>query len=195
MMGSALLSTSALAGTFTTDFNAGQPAGLNVYGSAEVSEDLTGNTSNNTGVLKLTQAPVGSVSGGAILDDLDPGATVSGFEANFRVHIGRGSGADGMSFFFGDFADGAHSEEGPGNINGLTVVFDVFNNLTVGGVPEAPAIDVKWNNTIVAHRLVGAASATTGAAPIGTAPGNTIRTVPTNNQDLPSIYMPVKIRV
>src|SRR5687768_11578778 len=141
-LGLALLSSSAYAGTFTTDFNAGTPAGMNLYGSAEILPDDSGNTTNTTGVLKLTQL-VGSSQGGAILDELDPGATVTGFEANFRVHIGRGSGADGMSFFFGDFGTAAHGEEGPGTINGLTVVFDVFNNLTVGGVPEAPAIDVK----------------------------------------------------
>jgi hypothetical protein len=165
---------------------------MNLYGSAEISDDLTGNTSNTTGVLKLTQAGIPSTPASAIIDEIDAGATVTGFEANFRVHIGRGNGADGMSFFFGDFADAAHSEEGPGTINGLTVVFDVFNNLTVGGVPEAPAIDVKWNNRIIAHRLVGAASATTGAAPIGTA--TTIRTQ-TGATTTPSVYVPVRIRV
>src|SRR5439155_1360478 len=101
--------------------------------------------------------------------------------------------ADGMSFFFGDFNDAAYSEEGPGTgaINGLTVCFDVFNN---GGTPaEAPAIDVKWNNVVLVHRLIGAANTATGAAPIGSL--NTIRTQPNNNLALPSIYMPVKIRV
>ena len=185
-----LLSTAIHAGTYTADFNSGTAAGLNVYGSAKIEDDATGGT-NTTGVLKLTEANVPSTPASAILDDLDPGAVVSGFEVNFSMHIGRGNGADGMSFFFGDFADAAHSEEGPGTIRGLTVAFDVFNNATGGGVPEAPAIDVKWNNTIISHRQVGAASATTGANPIGTL--NTIRTQTGANGI--SLYVPVRIRV
>ena len=192
-----MLSSSALAGTYSTDFNSGVPPEFSLFGFnpeyPQVSADATGNTSNTTGVLKLTDAGVSSInSSSAILAEIDPGQTVSGFEANFRVHIGRGNGADGMAFFFGDFADAGHTEEGPGTINGLTVAFDVFNSGTVAGVPEAPAIDVKWNNQIIAHRLVGAASATTGAAPIGSA--NTIRTQ-TGAATTPSIYVPVKIRV
>src|SRR5437867_4701390 len=151
------------AGTFSTDFSGGAP-GVNLFGVAKFEADATGGT-NTTDVLKLTEAGVGSSNGGAILDDFSNAETVSGFEVNFSLHIGRGSGADGMSFFFGDFNDAAQSEEGPGTINGLTVSFDVFNN---GGTPaEAPAIDVKWNNVILVHRLIGADSATTGAAPIG----------------------------
>jgi hypothetical protein len=188
-----LLSTTSHAGTYTADFNSGTPAGLNVFGSAKIEDDATGGT-NTTGVLKLTEANVGSTPASAILDDIDPGAVVSGFEVNFSMHIGRGNGADGMSFFFGDFADAAHSEEGPGTIRGLTVAFDVFNNATGGGVPEAPAIDVKWNNNIISHRLVGAASATTGASPITGSPvANTFRTQTTANGI--SVYVPVKIRV
>src|SRR5436309_125131 len=179
------------AGTFSTDFSGGAPAGVNLFGVAKFEADATGGT-NTTDVLKLTEAGVGNSTGGAILNDFDSGTTVNGFEVNFSLHIGRGSGADGMSFFFGDFNDAAYSEEGPGTgaINGLTVCFDVFNN---GGTPaEAPAIDVKWNNVVLVHRLIGAANTATGAAPIGSL--NTIRTQPNNNLALPSIYMPVKIR-
>lgn len=190
-LGSALLGSGALAGTFTTDFNSDVPLGMTLHGVAKIEPDATGNT-NTTGVLKLTEATVGSSSGGAILDELDPGQTVTAFEANFLVHIGRGNGADGMSFFFGDFADGAHSEEGPGTINGLTVVFDVYNNATGGGVPEAPSIDVKWNNIILGHRLVGTANATTAASPIGSL--NTVRTQ-TGATTTPAVYVPVKITV
>src|SRR3989442_1737617 len=92
-----------------------------------------------------------------------------------------------MSFFFGDFSDAAYSEEGPGTINGLTICFDVFNN---GGTPaEAPALDVKGNNVVLVHRLVGTASTTTGASPIGSA--TTIRTQ-TAAGGAP-VYVPVKI--
>src|ERR1044071_5702041 len=136
----ALALSQVRAGTFSADFNAGAPAGVNLSGVAKVEADATGGT-NTTGVLELTEANIGNSSGGAILDDLDSGATVNGFEVNFSLHIGRGNGADGMSFFFGDFNDAAYSEEGPGSINGVTVAFDVFNNATGSGVPEAPAID------------------------------------------------------
>lgn len=182
-----VVSACGQAGTFSTDFSGGA-LGVNLLGVAKVEPDATGGT-NTTDVLKLTEANVPSVSGGAVLDDFDSGATINGFEVNFSLHIGRGNGADGMCFYFGDFNDAAESEEGPGTINGLTVNFDVFNN---GGTPaEAPAIDVKWNNSILVHRLIGADSATTGAAPIGTL--NTIRTQTGANGI--SVYVPVKIRV
>src|SRR5436189_2268175 len=83
------------AGTFSSDFNSA-PAGVTLFGVAKVEPDATGGT-NTTGVLKFTEANVDNSSGGAILDDLDSGATVNGFEVNFSLHIGRGNGADGMS--------------------------------------------------------------------------------------------------
>ncbi|MBM3878361.1 MAG: hypothetical protein FJ387_01360 [Verrucomicrobia bacterium] len=181
------LAVAGRAATFNADFNTGIPIGVNLFGTALNYDHSTGGV-NNTGVLKLTDT-TGSQQGGAIIDDFDFGATIGGFEVTFDLYIGSGSAADGMSFFFGDFADGAYSEEGPGSIGGLTVNFDVYNN---GGTPaEAPAIDLKWNNAIQIHRLVGAASTTTGAQPIGSA--NTIRTQ-TAAGGAP-VYWPVKIRV
>src|SRR5687767_11812282 len=111
-LGLALLRSNAVAGTCTNDFNSAAAVGRTRSGtveSAEVSADTSGNTANTTGVLKLTKAEVPSNSAGAILDVIDGAEIVSGFEANFLLHIGRGSAADGMSFFFGDFADGSHS--------------------------------------------------------------------------------------
>ena len=174
------------AGTYSTDFNSGvPPAGMTLFGTALTYDDTSGGITNS-GVLKLTDTTA-SQGGGAIIDDFDSGAPIGGFDATFQLYIGSGNGADGMSFFVGDFADGAYSEEGPGTINGLTICFDVFNN---GGTPaEAPAIDVKWNNVVLVHRLVGADSATTGASPIGTA--TTIRTQAT--QGGAAVYVPVKI--
>ncbi len=175
------------AGTFETDFNGGIPYGVNLQGTAFNYDHSTGGV-GGTGVLKLTDATA-SQQGGAILDDFDNGEIIGGFEVTFDLYIGSGNGADGMSFFFGDFADAAHAEEGPGTINGLTIAFDVYNS---GGTPaEAPAIDLKWNNVIQLHRLVGAASTTTGAQPIGTA--TTIRTQTTSGGA--PVYWPVKIRV
>lgn len=174
-------------GTFNADFNAGIPYGVNLFGTA-VNYDHSSGGVNNSGCLKLTDT-TGSQQGGAIIDDFDFGETIGGFEVTFDLYIGSGNGADGLSFFFGDFADGAHSEEGPGSISGLTICFDVYNN---GGTPaEAPAIDLKWDNVIVLHRLVGSASTTTGAQPIGSA--TTIRTQTTTGGS--PVYWPVKIRV
>ncbi|HKS37574.1 MAG TPA: hypothetical protein VJW76_10320 [Verrucomicrobiae bacterium] len=115
------------AGTFSSDFNAGvPPAGMTLHGTALNYDHSTGGV-GNSGVLKLTDA-TGSQQGGAIIDDFDSGASIAGFDVTFDLYIGSGNGADGMSFFFGDFGDAAHAEEGPGTINGLTIVFDVFNS-------------------------------------------------------------------
>lgn len=180
----------ARAGTFTTDFNSGIPAGMNVYGSiVTVPYNLTTGGVNNSGCLKLTTTTA-SQNSGMFLDDFDNGQTIAGFDATFQLYIGSGNGADGFSFYFGDFADNAAtSEEGPGTIKGLTVCFDVYNN---GGTPgEAPAIDVKWDNVIVFHRLVGAAASGTPASPLGSA--NTIRTQTSSGGA--AVYWPVKIHV
>ena len=162
------------AGTYTNNFDTPPPfvGGTLLGNAADPTYDMTTGGISNSGCLKLTTA-IGSQNGGSfIIDDFDSGATIGGFDATFQLYIGSGNGADGCSFAFGDFADAAWAEEGPGTINGLTISFDVFNN---GGTPpEAPAIDVKWNNVILVHRLVGAASTTTGASPIGTS--TTIRT-------------------
>ena len=143
LTGSALelaLLTSAQAGTFDANFNDNQvPAGTAVYGdngdaNAGVVEE---------GVLKLTKA-VGSMLGGFIIEDLDAGATISGFTATFKLLIGNGTGADGFSFNFGsDLPDGGISEEGAGT--GLSICFDTYDN----GGGEAPAIDLKNAGTIV----------------------------------------------
>ncbi|MCX8108077.1 MAG: hypothetical protein N3G20_04665, partial [Verrucomicrobiae bacterium] len=181
------VSQSLLAGTFSTDFNSGIPAGISLYGSALGYDHSTGGV-GNSGVLKLTTASRSQQSS-AIIEDFDYGQIIGGFEVTFDLYIGSGNGADGMSFFFGDFANGSYGEEGPGTINGLTICFDVYNN---GGTPaEAPAIDIKWNNVLLIHRLVGSASATTGAQPIGSA--TTIRTQTTSGGS--PVYWPVKIRV
>ncbi len=175
------------AGTFNADFNSGIPIGVNLYGNAVDYDHSTGGV-GNSGVLKLTTT-TGSQQSAAIIDDFDFGEVIGGFDVTFDLYIGSGNGADGLSFFFGDFADGSYSEEGPGNIEGLTVCFDVYNN---GGTPaEAPAIDLKWNNVIQLHRLVGSASTTTGAQPIGSA--TTIRTQTTSGGS--PVYWPVKIHV
>lgn len=176
------------AGLFDTDFNSGIPLGMTLYGAANNYDHSTGGV-GGSGVLKLTEASASSGNSTAIVEDFDSGAPIAGFDATFMLYIGSGNGADGFSFVFGDFADSPWAEEGPGTVNGLTIAFDVYNN---GGTPaEAPAIDIKWNNQTVYHRLVGATGATTPASPIGT--HTTIRTQ-TAAGGAP-VYAPVKIHV
>ena len=160
-----LTGVSASAGTFSNNFNSLQidpndpnqfvpPDGTawfgNITGGISGGYDLRTGGVGNTGVLKLVNN-TGSQQGSFIINNLDGGAPFVGFDMTFQMLIGGGTGADGLSVFVGDFADGSVGEEGPGTIQGLTVVFDIFNN--GGNVAEAPAIDLKWNNTIVAHRL------------------------------------------
>jgi len=177
----------SVAGTFNSDFNTGLPVGMTPFGPATTVD--TGGV-GNSGYFRLTEAASSSGNSGAIIDDFDAGAAVAGFDVTFDLYIGSGNGADGFSFVFGDFADGATwAEEGPGTIRGLTITWDSYNN---GGTPaEAPAIDLKWNNNILFHRLVGATGTTTPASPIGTA--TTVRTQPTTGGA--AVWWPVKIHV
>jgi hypothetical protein len=127
--------TSARAGNLSTDFNLGAPAGVNSYGSAYV--DGFGGV-GDSGTLKLTEAWYFGQQGSIILDDLDGGASIYGFNARFKILIGGGSQADGFSFnFANDLPDASFGEEGAGT--GLTVSFDTWDN----GGAEAPAIDLK----------------------------------------------------
>jgi len=127
---------SAQAGTFNANFNDNQvPAGSAVYGN--LGNDNAGVITN--GVLILTRA-VANNNGGFIIDDLDGGATISGFTATFKLFIGNGSGAAGFSFNFApDLPDGTIGEEGAGT--DLRVCFDTYQDS--GGDTTAPSIDLK----------------------------------------------------
>src|SRR5213594_3090063 len=65
----------AQGGTFSTDFNAGQPAGTSVQGTATV--DVSGGV-GDSGVLKLTEASVNQ-RGSFIIEDLDAGQRIGSF--------------------------------------------------------------------------------------------------------------------
>src|SRR6266480_705760 len=156
----------ARAATFSSDFNAGTnaPGGTTLNGSAVI--ETTGGV-NNSGVLKLTKA-VNGQSGSFVIDDLDAGAPVYGFDMTFKVRIGGGSStpADGFSVNFApDLSDTSiPSEEGSGT--GLTFAFDIYNNVSLTGVPEsppAPSIDVKVGGQTVGTRHQTIASITTGS--------------------------------
>lgn len=186
LLGLGLLNGPSLqAATFQTDFNSGIPPEIALYGAAANYDHSTGGKTG--GALKILDR-TGSQNSSAIINDFSEGAVIGGFDATFQLYMGSGTGADGIAFCFGDFADNTWSEEGP-TIKGLTVVFDVYNS---GGTPaEAPAIDVKWDGAFVFHRLVGATAANSPAAPIGSM--TTIRTQTT--LDGAPVYVPVKIHV
>src|SRR5690242_10728688 len=94
----------AKAGTFTSNFDSGAlPPGTatnsNTTGGAFL--DTTGGV-GNSGCLKLTKN-INSENGSFIVDDLDAGSPIYGFDVTFKLRIGGGSSppADGMSLSVG----------------------------------------------------------------------------------------------
>ena len=83
------------AGTFSSDFNSGLPAGTTLFGNASVTP--AGGVTNS-GCLQLTTATASQSSSFVITNELDPGQTIASFRASFKAYIGGGSGADGFSF-------------------------------------------------------------------------------------------------
>jgi hypothetical protein len=158
-LGTALLIVaSAYAGSFTNDFSNPTPAGFMLNGGSRPSGDPYPAIEN--GYLALTYAE-NSEQGTIVLDELDPGATIASFTANFKVRIGGGSStpADGIAFFFGSDLDimGTFGEEGPTTAAGITVCFDTYDNVDgdpMNGIGEAPAIDVKVNGVEITHKML-----------------------------------------
>jgi hypothetical protein len=144
VLGSLGMAGGAVAANFSTDFNSGLPAGANVYGNAMV--DASGGV-GNSGALKLTTADASQI-GSFVLPDLDGGALVEGFTANFKARVGGGTGADGFGFSFAtNLPAAAFGEIGAGT--GLSIVFDTFNN----NVDEvSPGIRIDFNGTNVAAK-------------------------------------------
>lgn len=116
---------------------------------------------DNSGVLLMTEN-VNSQSGAFIIPDPHAAAPVYGVAARFDVLIGGGTDvpADGMSFnFANDLPYGTavgNAEEGQGS--GLRVCFDIYDN----GGGEAPAITLKWGETVVGEVKTALSDITTG---------------------------------
>ncbi|HTG42914.1 MAG TPA: hypothetical protein VK633_00155 [Verrucomicrobiae bacterium] len=145
-------------GTFTNDFNSGTnaPPGTALYGNAVI--EAVGGV-GNSGTLKLTKA-VGGQSSSFILDDLDAGAPIYGFDMAFKARIdGGGTPADGFSVNFApDLPQSGFGEVGAGN--GITFVFDIYIN----NPPETSrSIQVKVGGAVVASRNMTLEEITTGA--------------------------------
>src|SRR4030095_13360797 len=116
---------SALAGSFSNDFNNGLPANTAVFGNAVV--ETTGGA-GNSGVLKLTKS-INSQSSSFIIEDFDAGAPIYGFDLSCKVRVGGGgpTPADGFSInFASDLPDGTFGEDGAGS--GITFAFDIYDN-------------------------------------------------------------------
>ena len=152
-----VMSVGAKAGSFSANFDDGLvPAGSAVAGSAVI--EMTGGV-GGSGVLKLTKA-INTQQGAFVVEDLDAGAAVNGFDVTFSVRLGGGTAtpADGFSFCVASDLPGAPTtwgEEGAGS--GLIVAFDTYDNTDGNpdnGVGEAPAIDVRWGTVEIAHTLV-----------------------------------------
>ncbi len=145
------LCSSALAGSYSNDFNTDPAADPNFAIRAPARWVSTGSY-NGSGYISLTDA-VNDRNGTIVLPDLDGGAIVIGFNFKAKVRIGGGTArpADGLSVSFCDPTDpvvggGPVNEEG--TASGLVVSLDTYDN----GNSDGPALDIKVNNVIVAHK-------------------------------------------
>ncbi len=146
----ALLLPAVNAGSYSTNFDeASAPSpGYVLYGNAVVE---AGGGAGGTACAKLTKALNGQ-QGSFIINELDPGAAVSEFTANFKMLIGGGSAvpADGCSFnFANDLPNGTFGEAGAGN--GLRLGFDIYDNVDGNpnnGSGEAPRFNVWWQGAL-----------------------------------------------
>jgi hypothetical protein len=146
------------AGFFFSDFTTGNFGGPSptLYGSAQL---IPQQETVTNGYLRLTSA-LQYQQGAFILPALDSNTPIVGFTATFKVRLGGGTPtpADGFSFnFAGDLPAASFSEEGAGT--GLTVSFDTFNN----GGGEAPAIEVRFGNVLLARNPVNISLLQTGS--------------------------------
>lgn len=126
----------------------GIPSGTAIYGTAYIGPD---NASGEA--LHLTDA-VGGEEGSLVIGDLDNGAVVQSFDAQFEALIGGtttpGNSADGLSFNWAtDLPAGPFGESG--SATGLTVTFEVDSqNPTIPG----PGVRVEYGGVIVAQTLL-----------------------------------------
>jgi hypothetical protein len=123
----ALLSaTTVSGGIFTNDFSNPSPTNFTLNGAAAITN----------GELVLT--PKAGGQGGVVLDDLDAGAAIESFTANFKVRFTPTTfyPADGLFFSFGPGV--SFPVEGPGS-SAMGVEFDTYDN----SAPDNVGIDVK----------------------------------------------------
>src|SRR5438034_8503905 len=150
---------SVQAGTFTSDFNSGAlPPGTHTNsngstgGSGGAYLELTGGV-GDSGCLKITKN-VNSQNGSFVLDDLDAGQPIYGFDITYKLRMGGGSGtpADGMALVVApELADTSiWGETGTGS--GMRFTWGIYTGS--GQTPPDPAIRVRvgGGGTIVAYK-------------------------------------------
>jgi hypothetical protein len=134
----------ASAGTFSTDFNSGQPAGTSLYGSAVVNS--TGGP-DGSGCLQMTTGAA-SQSAGFVINNFDNGGAISNFQATFQLVFSygdTGTPADGFSFNFANNVPAGTMDETGSPATGLTIEFHTFTNTTSG-----IGIHTLWKGAIIA---------------------------------------------
>jgi hypothetical protein len=161
------------AGSFFSDFNSGTlPAGthtnnnLGSGGSGGAYLELVDGV-GNSGCFKITKS-VNSQNGSLIIDDLDSGNPIYGFDVTFQVRIGGGTStpADGFALVVDPtLTDTSIWGEG-GTGTGLSFTWGIYTGS--GQNPPDPGIRVRVNGGIVAYHGYTISGMETG----GTDPSN-----------------------
>jgi hypothetical protein len=146
------------------DFNDGmEPDDGYIYGTA-YAEEFGG--VEDSGVMTLT-INENNEAGAFILDDQDEGDWINAFALAFKLRIsgpgealeGTGNPADGFSVSLADdLPDDVWAEAENGAGSGLRFCFDTYDN----GGGEAPSIDIRFGNQLVATTLLDKKQILTG---------------------------------
>lgn len=146
------------------DFNDGmEPDDGYIYGTA-YAEEFGG--VEDSGVMTLT-INENNEAGAFILDDQDEGDWINAFALAFKLRIsgpgealeGSGNPADGFSVSLADdLPDDVWGEAENGAGSGLRFCFDTYDN----GGGEAPSIDIRFGNQLVATTLLDKKQILTG---------------------------------
>ena len=146
------------------DFNDGmEPDDGYIYGTA-YAEEFGG--VEDSGVMTLT-INENNEAGAFILDDQDEGDWINAFALAFKLRIsgpgealeGSGNPADGFSVSLADdLPDDLWGEAENGAGSGLRFCFDTYDN----GGGEAPSIDIRFGNQLVATTLLDKKQILTG---------------------------------
>src|SRR5207302_9288731 len=104
---------------------------------------------NNSGVLKITKA-INGQSGSFVIDDLDAGQPVYGFDLTAKVRLGGGTStpADGFSINFDPTASSSTTTGEEGTSGGITFAFDIYDN--GNETSRAPSTDLKVGGQLLA---------------------------------------------
>ena len=137
---------------FFSNFNTGLPATAAALGNTHFHQGGGVASSGGMGLVNIASNLTGWFS---VAPFFTP--PVQQFQVNFKsLIVSRGAlASDGFSFNLSPTAPNANAlppgEEG--QTDGLAVVFDTFDT-SGSNLPDAPAIDIKWQGKVIAHQLV-----------------------------------------